>query len=121
MPASPESKTIWPAPAPGLALAVAQQGALRRPADEVGDPATRRLEAALCYGDALDREDFDRLGEALCCLPAEVAQPEQTADQAAGGAGEDDLPGFRKSLQACREVGGLADHCLLLRGALADQ
>jgi hypothetical protein len=54
-------------------------------------------------------------------LPAEVAQPEQIADQVAGDAGEDDLPGFRKSLQARREVGGLADHRLLLRRALADQ
>jgi hypothetical protein len=54
-------------------------------------------------------------------LPAEVAQPEQVADQAAGGAGEDNLSGFGKSLQACREVGGLADHRLLLRRALADQ
>ena len=106
---------------PGLAQAVAQQGALRRPADEVGEPAARRLEAAFRHGDALDREGLDRLGEALRCLPAEVAQPEQVADQAAGGAGEDDLPGFRQSLQARREVGGLADHRLLLRRALADQ
>src|SRR6516165_3120832 len=29
---------------PGLAQAVAQQGTLRRPADEVGEPAARRLE-----------------------------------------------------------------------------
>ncbi len=121
MPASPESRTIWPASGPGLAQAVAQQGALRRPADEVGEPAARRLEAALCYGDAFDREGFDRRGEALRSLAAEIGQPEQVADEAAGGAGEDDLPGFRKSLQARREVGGLADHRLLLRRAFADQ
>ena len=48
-------------------------------------------------------------------------QPEQVADKAAGGAGDDDLPGLRESLQARREVGGLADHRLLLRRALADQ
>ena len=106
---------------PGRAQAVAQQGALRRPADEVGEPAARRLEAAFGHGDALDHEGLDRLGKALRCLPAEVAQPEQVADQAAGGAGEDDLPGLRQSLQARREVGGLADHRLLLRRALADQ
>src|SRR5215831_7673153 len=106
---------------PGRAQAVAQQGALRRPPDEVGEPAVRRLEAALCCGDAFDREGFDRLGEALDRLAPEVAQPEQIADQASGGAGEDDLPGFRHSLQARRQVGGLTDHRLLLRQALADQ
>src|SRR4051812_26403247 len=74
---------------PGLAQAIAQQGALRRPADEVGDPTPRRLEAALYCGEALDHECFDRLGEALCRLAAEVGQPEQITDQAAGGAGED--------------------------------
>ncbi len=106
---------------PGLAQAVAQQGALRRPPDEVGEPAARRLEPAFRHGDALDREGLDRLGEALRYLPAEIGEPEQVADEAAGGAGEDDLPGFRQSLQARREVGGLADHRLLLRRALADQ
>src|SRR6516225_8839873 len=106
---------------PGLAQAVAQQGAFRCPADEVGDPAARRLEPAFGYGDAFDREGLNRLGKALDRLAPEVAQPEQVADQAAGGAGEDDLPGFRESLQTCREVGGLADHRLLLRRALADQ
>jgi hypothetical protein len=106
---------------PGLAQAVAQQGALRRPADEVGEPAARRLEAAFRHGNGLDREGFDRLGEALHCLAAELAQPEKVADQAAGGAGEDDLPGFGKSLQARCKVGGLPDHRLLLRRALADQ
>src|SRR6516225_6159022 len=63
---------------PGLAQAVAQQGALRRPADEVGDPAACRLEPALRYSNTLDREGLDRLGKALDRLPAEVAQPEQT-------------------------------------------
>jgi hypothetical protein len=121
MPASPESKTIWPAPAQAVRQAVAQQGVLRRPADEVGEPAPRRLKAALGCGDAFDHEGFDRFGEALDRLAPEVAQPEQVADQAAGGAGEDDLSGFGKSLQACSEVGGLADHGLLLCRAFADQ
>src|SRR5215469_10280100 len=57
---------------PGLVQAVAQQGALRHPADEVGEPAPRRLEPAFGYGDVLDREGLDRLGKALRCLPAEV-------------------------------------------------
>jgi hypothetical protein len=61
---------------PGFAQAVAQQGALRRPPDEVGESAPRRLEPAFRGGGALDGEGFDRLGEALCYLPAEVAQPE---------------------------------------------
>jgi hypothetical protein len=108
-------------PGPGRAQTVEQQGVLRCPADEVGEPTTRRLEAAFRHGDVFDREGVDRLGKALCCLPAEIGQPEQIADQAAGGAGEDDLPGSRKSLQARREVGGLADHCLLLRRAFANQ
>jgi len=106
---------------PGLAQTVAQQGALRRPSDEVGEPAAGRLEAALGHGDALDREGLDRLGEALHHLAAELAQPEQVADQTAGGAGEDDLAGLRKRLQARRKVGGLANDRLLLRRALADQ
>ena len=58
---------------PGRAQALAQYRTLRRPADEVGEPAARRLEAALCCGDPLDREGFDRLGKALHRLPAEVA------------------------------------------------
>jgi hypothetical protein len=58
---------------------------------------------------------------ALSARAPEVAQLEQVADQAASGAGEDDLPGFRQSLQARGEVGGLADHRLLLRRAFADQ
>ena len=90
---------------PGLAQTVAQQGALRRPADEVGEPAARGLEPAFGYGEALDHEGFDRLGEALRRLATEVAQPEQVGDQAAGHAGEDDLSGLRKRLQARREVG----------------
>src|SRR5262249_42505945 len=81
---------------PGRAQAVAQKGALGRPADQVGDPAARRLEAAFGRGDVLDREGLDWPGKALDRLPAEVAQPEQIADQTAGGAGDDDLPGFRK-------------------------
>ena len=121
MPASPESKTIWPALPQGRAQPVAQYRTLHRPADEVGDPAARRLEAAFGYGDVLDREGLDRLGKALDRLPAEVAQPEQIANEAAGDASEDDLPGFGKSLQACGEVWGLADHRLLLRRAFADQ
>jgi hypothetical protein len=107
---------------PGLAQAGAQYRTLRRPADEVGEPAAHRLEPALCCcGDAFDREGFDRGVEPFQRLQAEVAQPEQIADQAAGGAGEDDLPGLRQNLQARGEVGGLADHRLLLRRALADQ
>src|SRR5262245_16806908 len=50
---------------PGRAQAIAQQGALCHPADEVGEPAARRLEAALYYGDAFDGPSLDRLGEAL--------------------------------------------------------
>src|SRR5215467_15985698 len=84
---------------PGLAQAVAQQGAFRRPTDEAGKPAACRLEAALHCSDAFDCEGFNRLGEALQRLPAEVAQPEQVTNEAPGDAG-DDLPGFGKSLQA---------------------
>ena len=120
MPASPESKTIWPAPPQALRRR-SRNRTLRRPPHEVCEPAARRLKAALRCGDALDREGFDWLGEALDRSPAEVAQPEQVADEAAGGAGENDLSGFGESLQARREIGGLADDRLLLRRALADQ
>jgi len=81
----------------------------------------RRLKAALRCGDALDREGFDWLGEALDRSPAEVAQPEQVADEAAGGAGENDLSGFGESLQARREIGGLARDGPLPRRALTEQ
>jgi hypothetical protein len=50
---------------PGLAQALAQQGALRRPADEVGEPAPHGLEPAFRHGEALDGEGLDRLGKAL--------------------------------------------------------
>ena len=65
---------------PGLTQALAQHRTLRHPADEVGEPAARGLEAALRGGDAFDREGFDRLGKALDRLATEVAQPEQIAD-----------------------------------------
>src|SRR5262249_19363860 len=106
---------------PGLAQAVAQQGALLRPADEVGEPVVRRLKAALCCGAAFDHEGFDRVGKALDRLPAEVAQPDQLADQAGGGPGGDDRPGSGKGRQPRREVGGPPAPRLLLRRALADQ
>jgi hypothetical protein len=89
---------------PGVAQAVAQYRTLRRPADEVGEPTPRRLEPAFGHGDAPDRESLDRLGKALRCLPAEIGEPKQVADKAAGGAGVDDLPGFRR---ACRRAARL--------------
>src|SRR6516225_4211273 len=121
MPASPESSTIWPAPAQAsrrrsrsraLSAARPTRSVIRRRA------ASKRLSVTATV---LDREGLDRLGKALRRLPAEIGQPEQIADQAAGGAGEDDLSGSRQSLQACGEVGGLACDRLLLRRALADQ
>src|SRR6516164_10935631 len=106
MPASPESKTIWPAPPQALRRRSRNRTlSAARPTRSV---SPRRLKAALRCGDALDREGFDWLGEALDRSPAEVAQPEQVADEAAGGAGENDLSGFGESLQARREIGGLA-------------
>ena len=106
--------------APGRAQAVAQQDALRRPADEVGEPAARRLEATFGHGDVLDREGLDRLRKAFRCLRAKIGEPEQVADQAAGGAGDDDLPGFRQSLQARREVGRVAGDIVLYNLAAHD-
>jgi len=106
--------------APGLVQAVVQQGALGRPPDEVGDPAARRLEPALRHGDALDREGLDRLGEALRCLAAEIGEPEEVADEAASGAGEDDLTRLRQSLQARREVGRVAGDIVLYNLAAHD-
>ena len=109
---------IWPAP-----LQAARRRLRNRalsPPDEVGEPATRRLEAALRHGDAFDREGFDRLGKALRCLGAEIGEPKQVADQAAGGAGDDDLPGFRQSLQARREVGRVAGDIVLYNLAAHD-
>jgi hypothetical protein len=73
MPASPESKTIWPAPAQASRRRSRNRALSGRPADEVGEPAARRLEPAFGYGDGLDREGFDRLGEALRRLAPEVA------------------------------------------------
>src|SRR6202040_1648725 len=66
---------------PGLAQAAAQQGALRRPAAEVDEPAARRLETAFGHGDALDHKGLDRRGETLRCLPAEIGEPEEVADE----------------------------------------
>ena len=98
---------------PGLAQALVQQGAFRCPADEVDQPSACRLEPALRYGEAFDREGFDRLDEPLDRLASEIAQPEQVADEAAGGAGEDDLRGFRQSLEASGEIGRIADDIVL--------
>ena len=59
--------------------------------------------------------------DARCPLPGLTLPEKALLICLAGDAGEDDLPGFRKSLPARGEVGGLADHSLLLRRALADQ
>jgi hypothetical protein len=40
-----------------------------------GRPA-RRLEPAFGFGDTFDHEGFDRLGEALRCLRAEIGEPD---------------------------------------------
>ena len=56
-PARRSPPRMWP-------ITCAQQGLLLRPADEVGEPAARGLEAAFNNGDALHRECFNRLGEA---------------------------------------------------------
>src|SRR5262249_61542896 len=57
---------------PSLAQAVAQQGALRRPADEGGDPTACRLAAAFGGAAALEHEGFDRRGKTFRCLPSEL-------------------------------------------------
>jgi hypothetical protein len=57
---------------PGLAQAVAQQGALRRPPDEIGEPAAHRLEPAFRHSDALDCEGLDRRGKALDGQPGRL-------------------------------------------------
>src|SRR5215471_18415405 len=121
MPASPESSTIWPVPAQASRRRSrnrALSGA--RPTSSVipRRAASNRLSVTATPSTA---KASTGSAKPFAVWGAEIGQPEQVADQAAGGAGEDDLPGFGQSLQACGEIGGLADHRLLLRRAFADQ
>ncbi len=54
-------------------------------------------------------------------MPAECLQPEPIAEQPARGGGDHHRAGLGQSLQSCGQVRRLADHRLLLRGALANQ
>ena len=100
-------------------------GIMTEPVAEIAMPRPvvkrdRLLKMIVGGGEALDRPGLDRLGKTLDRLPAEVAQPEKAADEAAGRAGEQDLPRLREGLQSRREIGRLARDGLLLRRAIAD-
>src|SRR6516162_5215429 len=69
---------------PGEALALQHEIELVLAADEIGQTRRAdRLEAALGIGYPLDRPRCDRLGNTLDLVPAEVAQAEHIAKQAA--------------------------------------
>ena len=112
-----------------LTVALARpEPALHQDRELVGAPdqrrdvaAAKRLEAA--FGAALpaDLEHRDRFGEPLERLGPEVGQREQAADQAPGARGDHHRAGFGERLEPRREVRGLAEHRLLLRGALPDE
>ena len=102
--------------------AVKQQAELVLAPDQRGQAGrVHRLEAALGGADADHPPGPDWLGEALEMLRAEVGQLEQLAYEPPRPLADDDAAGLGDHLQAGREVGRLADHGLLLRGAVADQ
>ena len=108
-------KTIWPAPARPRGRSRNRALSAARPTRSVsGGAASNRLSAA-----ATPSTTKASMGSAKPSPSGvEVAQPEQVTDEAAGGAGDDDLPGSAEpQARASWEV---ANH-RLLRRALADQ
>ena len=104
-----------------LLPALAQQRDLLLAPDQRGQRGRAQgleaIDAARCQ----HARDPHRLGEALEMLLAELDAVEQIADQPAGARADDERAGLGQTLQAGGEVGGLADHRLLLGRALADQ
>ena len=80
-----------------------------------------RLEAVLHLACGEDLTQVHGLGKALQHMRAEIAILKQCPDQAMCFGCDHDGVGFRQRLQACRQVGGLANRGVLLRYALTDQ
>jgi hypothetical protein len=102
--------------------ALDQQAEFVLAADKTGQPAAAHgFEAALGCRYPRDRPGLDRLGQTLDRVPAECLQPKQIADEPARGGADHHGARLGQGLQPRRQVRRLADHRLLLRGALADQ
>jgi hypothetical protein len=109
-------------PGPGLPPAAEEQlQLLLAPDERRRRAAVPRLEAALgpAFGD--DAEGRDRCREALERLRPERLELEELAHQPAGGGGDHHLVGPGEGLEPGGEVGGLADHGLFPRRALAQE
>ncbi len=77
--------------------------------------------ALLVLAQTGDAPDLDRFGDALERVRAERLAGEDVADQIARRGADQDGIGAGEGLQARGEVGRVADHRLLARGALADR
>jgi hypothetical protein len=109
-----------PLTAPSEPPPLFKQRHLRLAADKTRQPARpHHFEPALRRGLALHRPGLDRLANPLDRQPAESTQPEQLAEQPAGRGRNHDRPRRCQRLQPRCEVGGLADHRLLLRRQIA--
>src|SRR5262249_19575728 len=105
---------------PGEALAFEQEIDLVLATDEIGQTrGADCLEAALGRRHTLDRPRRDRLRKTLKFVRAEIAQPEQIAEQPARRGSDDDRPGLSQRLEAGCQVWRIAAHGGLAQRTLA--
>src|SRR5262249_53926929 len=102
--------------------AVEQQGQLGRATDERFRCRTvKRLEPAFGLTEPEHAEDFDRRGQTLERLSAQILELEQTAEQAPRTLADDHLIGIRERLKTSSEIRRVADDSFLLGRSLTDQ
>src|SRR6202453_778576 len=107
---------------PGAALVGDELAALGFAPYEPYEPRwMRRLETALAFRNAERRPGLDRLGEALDDVLPEIAQAKPVAEQPARRHRDHDAARVGQALQPRGEVGRVADHRLLLSGALSHE
>src|SRR5262249_33927871 len=102
--------------------AVEQQGQLGRATDKRFRSRTvERLEPAFGVTGPENAEDFDRRGQTLERLSAQILELEQTAEKAPRTLADDHLMGVRERLKASSEVRSVTDDGFLLGRSLTDQ
>src|ERR687886_301144 len=121
MPRPPEIDTPRALAVLGPPPAAEQQLDLLLPADQRRLPGAERLETALERALAPHRPSPDGFGEAPGRQRAEILVVEETAGEPARARVDHDAVRLGEGLQPRREVRGLSDHGLLLRGARPDQ
>ena len=100
---------------PSLLPALKQKLEFLRPPYKRRRNAMQRIKAALCIGLASNAPGADRSCETLELPLAEIDHVKQSDNQPLCAVGDHDGVRLGQGLQACRQVGRLADDGLLLR------